>query len=36
MTPIPLIMDDHDIPTCTAMKAPDEIPEIELSLMSAL
>jgi hypothetical protein len=29
-------MDDQETPNCTAIKAPDEIPEIELSFMSAL
>jgi len=36
MTPTPLTMDDQDTPNCTAMKAPEEMPEIELSLISAL
>jgi len=28
--------DDQAVANCTAMKAPEEMPEIELSLMSAL
>jgi hypothetical protein len=29
-------MDNQDTPICTAMKAPEEMPEIELSFISAL
>jgi hypothetical protein len=29
-------MDDQDTPICTAMKAPEEMPESELSFLSAL
>jgi hypothetical protein len=36
MTPTPLTADDQDTPNCTAMKAPEEMPEIELSFMPAL
>jgi hypothetical protein len=36
MTPTPLIIDDQETPNCTAIKAPDEMPEIEVSFMSAL
>jgi hypothetical protein len=31
-----LIMDDQETPNCTAIKAPEEMPDIELSLISAL
>ena len=34
MTPTPLTIDDQETPNCTAIKAPDEMPEIELSFMS--
>jgi hypothetical protein len=36
MTPTPLTIDDQAIPNCTVIKAPDEMPEIEVSFMSAL
>jgi len=36
MTPTPLITDDQETANCTPMKAPDDMPEIELSFMSAL
>ena len=36
MTPTPLTIDDQATPNCTAIKAPDEMPEIELCFMSAL
>jgi hypothetical protein len=36
MTPTPLIIGDQETPNWTAIKAPDEMPEIELSFMSAL
>jgi hypothetical protein len=29
-------MDDQETPNCTAIKAPEEMPDIELSLISAL
>ena len=35
-TPTPLITEDQAVPNWTAMNAPDEMPDIELSLMSAL
>jgi len=31
-----LITEDQAVANCTAMKAPDEMPDIELSPMSAL
>jgi hypothetical protein len=31
-----VITEDHAVANCTAMNAPDEIPDIELSLMAAL
>jgi hypothetical protein len=31
-----LITEDHAVPNRTAMNAPDEMPDIELSLMLAL
>jgi hypothetical protein len=36
MIPTPLMMSDQAVANCTAIKAPDEMPEIELSPMSAL
>ena len=30
------MIDDQATPNCTAMNAPDDIPEIELSLIAAL
>jgi hypothetical protein len=35
MTPTPLTIDDQETPNCTAMNAPDERPEIELSFEAA-
>ena len=34
--PTPLITEDQAVANCTAMYAPDEMPEIELWLISAL
>jgi hypothetical protein len=34
--PTPLITEDQAVPNWTAMNAPDEMPDTELSLMSAL
>ena len=36
ITPTPLITEDHAVPNWTAINAPDDIPEIELSPMAAL
>jgi hypothetical protein len=36
MTPAPLTVPDQAVANWTAMKAPEEMPEIELSVMSAL
>src|ERR1700716_1961230 len=35
-TPTPLITEDQAVANCTAMNAPDEMPDTELSRMSAL
>src|SRR5215208_4298449 len=35
-TPTPLMTDDQANPNCTDMKAPDEVPEMELSSIVAL
>ena len=35
-TPTPLITEDQAVPNCTAMNPPEEMPDIELWLMSAL
>jgi hypothetical protein len=35
-TPTPLITEDQAVPNWTAMNAPDEMPDTELSLMLAL
>jgi hypothetical protein len=34
-TPAPLTTDDHAVANCTAMKAPDEMPEIVVSWIGA-
>ena len=36
MTPTPLISEDHAVANWIAIKAPDDIPDIELSPMAAL
>jgi hypothetical protein len=36
IAPTPLMIDDHAVPNCTAMKAPEEIPETEVCAISAL
>ncbi len=36
IAPTPITMDDQAVPNCTAMNAPDETPETDVCLMSAL